>query len=62
MLRSYRALRRIVGFLGVALPIVVAVWGGIAYHSLQNSISESALTTTSAAPPACWPSAWPCAP
>jgi len=40
MLRSYRALRRIVGFLGVALPIVVAVWGGIAYHSLQNSISE----------------------
>jgi hypothetical protein len=39
---SYKALRRIIGILGILLPIVLAVWGfGISRSfALQNSISD----------------------
>lgn len=41
-LHSFRSLRRIVGFLGIALPLVLALWGFAvcANHRLQPSISD----------------------
>lgn len=41
-IHSFRTLRRIVGFLGIALPVVLAVWGFAACgdHRLQSSISD----------------------
>ena len=41
-LHSFRTLRRIVGFLGIALPLVLAFWGFAvcANHRLQPSISD----------------------
>lgn len=42
VLVSYRTLRRVVGVLGVALPVVVALWGFMLCHCLQvlPSISD----------------------
>jgi hypothetical protein len=40
VLVSYRTLRRVVGVLGVALPVVVAVWGFALCHCLLPSISD----------------------
>lgn len=37
---SYRTLRRVVGLLGMALPVVVAVWGWNLVHAFQPSISD----------------------
>ena len=37
---SYLTLRRVVGVLGVALPVVVAVWGLVLSGELQPSISD----------------------
>jgi len=41
-IHSFRTLRRIVGFLGIALPLVLAFWGFAvcANHRLQPSISD----------------------
>lgn len=37
---SYLTLRKVVGILGVALPIVVALWGFTICHCFQPSISD----------------------
>lgn len=39
---AFRTLRRIVGFLGIALPVVLAFWGFVvcADHRIQPSISD----------------------
>jgi len=41
-LSSYRTLRRIIGFLGIALPVVLALWGFAVCddHRIQLSISD----------------------
>src|SRR5207253_976505 len=40
VLVSYLTLRRIVGILGIGLPIVVAIWGFALGYALQPSISD----------------------
>lgn len=37
---SYRTLRRIIGLLGVGLPVVLAAWGWVLEQHLQPSISD----------------------
>lgn len=37
---SYLTLRRVIGVLGVALPFVLAIWGGFIQHELLPSISD----------------------